>query len=154
MNKIPTASNPLSRPTDPLMKQFNETERAMVNRPAQQPTTSAPANPPAPPPAQPEMSTKESAIQDAIHSALLNDGAIDPGEALDVLTKALDPEDYVKQFMDRKPDFMAKIAGDEQEMARLKEIMSRLNAAKDVFLGVNDNINERRKKLADSFSRI
>lgn len=82
------------------------------------------------------------------------DGSVDAAEMLDIITDTIDDEQYIAQIMSGSDDFLKSIAQNEGLMTKIKEVMRRVNAAKDAYIGVMDDLGERRKKAAESIGRV
>lgn len=140
----------LAQPIDPLTARTQNEVRVGEQRAAAQP-------PPAPlAPQQPESSTvaaPETRYESRLREAK-RDGHVDAGEMMTVIEDALDPDGLLADLMNGSEEFFKALSNSPGTMEKLKEVLRRVNAAKDAYGGMLDSLGDRRKKLAEGLGRV
>lgn len=78
-------------------------------------------------------------------------GRPDVADLLLLTTNAVDPEQELLRFEMGDPDFMQQLADNPEQLERIKAKLSKRNMLRDTLVALNDDVNNRRKKLAESF---
>jgi hypothetical protein len=82
------------------------------------------------------------------------DGVVDIGEMLDVIQAAIDGDNVLANLDTPQAGFFENLAKNESEMHKFKEIVRRVNAARDAFIGVMDSFGDRIKRAGEKISQV